>query len=309
MTGPDTSSSAEDRLRRPARMRTIRLGRLRITYIPDGQVALKPRGWLPDTTDADWAPYRDHLDEHGNLVAGIGALLVQRGRRALLIDAGVGPIDLPDTPANPMIGAMHGGQLLDNLARVDGLRGIEAVAITHLHFDHIGWSLHPTPGSDKSPFHGVRHYIGEYEWNWWRSLTPAMVDTFPAWAKAGVLTPPILDTIADTRLITHGATIFPGIRATIVPGHSTGHMTFTISSCRRRMVVLGDALHTPVQVRHPEWPSASDYAPAEAAHHRTQLINQLADTGDLAFGVHFADVPFGHVQRDNLGRTSWVPYD
>ncbi|MFF1711896.1 MBL fold metallo-hydrolase [Streptomyces sp. NPDC058268] len=44
--------------------------------------------------------------------------------------------------------AVHGGELLDNLARV-GRRpqDIEAVAITHLHGDHAGWLSHRTPAA------------------------------------------------------------------------------------------------------------------------------------------------------------------
>ncbi|WP_371749911.1 MBL fold metallo-hydrolase [Streptomyces sp. NBC_01283] len=75
----------------------------------------------------------------------IGALLIEHGERALLIDAGFGPQTLEAEPGSP-IGALHGGELLDNLARV-GRRpqDIEAVAITHLHGDHVGWLSHPPP--------------------------------------------------------------------------------------------------------------------------------------------------------------------
>lgn len=310
---PETPSPTTDdtgRLRQPPRLRSIRFGRFRLTYIPDGHVGLKPRGWLPDTTDDDWITNADHLDANGNLVAGLGGLLVQRGRRALLIDAGAGPITQPDNPANPMTGAMISGSLLDNLARVDGLVRIESIAITHLHFDHLGWTLRPAPGNDHRPFHASRIHIGEYEWNWWRSLTPAMIDTFPGWAKGGILNRQVLDTIAgQVHPITHGTKIFPGVRAMIIPGHSTGHTAYVIRSWGRRMIVFGDALHSPVQIAHPDWVSGSDYDQHEAVFHRRRLVERLADSGDLAFGIHFADVPFGHVRRDDDGRIRWVPYD
>lgn len=86
------------RLRRPPRLRSVRLGDMRVTYVPDGAVRLRLRGWLPETTDADWATHADHLDQHGNLVAGIGALLVEHREHRLLIDAGVGPSRYPTAP-------------------------------------------------------------------------------------------------------------------------------------------------------------------------------------------------------------------
>ncbi|WP_430381177.1 hypothetical protein [Streptomyces actuosus] len=42
------------RLRRPAGIRSIRLGTTKVSFVPDGVVLLPPRGWLPDTTDEVW---------------------------------------------------------------------------------------------------------------------------------------------------------------------------------------------------------------------------------------------------------------
>ncbi|MGB8944703.1 MAG: MBL fold metallo-hydrolase [Streptomyces sp.] len=86
----------------------------------------------------------------------IGALLIEHGERALLIDAGFGPRTLEAEPGSP-IGALHGGEPLDNLARV-GRRpeDIEAVAITHLHGDTSAgcWWLR---GSGLSQVPGASH--------------------------------------------------------------------------------------------------------------------------------------------------------
>ncbi len=75
------------------------------------------------------------------------------------------------------------------------------------------------------------------------------------------------------------------------------------------MVVFGEALHSPVQVTQPDWVSGSDYDQHEAVFHRRSLVDRLADSGDLASGIHFADVPFGCVGPNDVGRTRWVPYD
>src|SRR5687767_6024485 len=83
--------SQDERLRRPASTRSLRLGETKVTYVPDGVVQLTPRGWLPGTSDEVWAAHPEYLDETGNLVGSIGGLLVEHGDRALLIDAGFGP--------------------------------------------------------------------------------------------------------------------------------------------------------------------------------------------------------------------------
>ncbi|WP_109523552.1 MBL fold metallo-hydrolase [Nocardia aurea] len=301
--------TVRERLSTPPRLRTLRFGRFRLTYIPDGYVALKPRGWITGATEADWTAHADYFNPDGHLVAGLGGLLVQRGRRAILIDAGAGPVVLPDVHENPMTGEMRSGALLDSLSQIDGLDRIEGIAVTHLHFDHLGWTLTPVPG--RTPFATAPIYLGEVEWAWWRSLTPAMIDTLPAWAKPSILTRPILDTIAPrVKVVHHGTRIFPGVRAVTLPGHTTGHTGYELRSCGKRMLVFGDVFHSPIQITHPEWAVGADYDQAEAIAHREQLVADLASSGDLAFGIHFADVPFGRVHRDlTTGRTTWVPAD
>src|SRR5688500_12231036 len=106
------------RLSRAPRTRSLQLGDVTITFVPDGMARLKPRGWLPAATAADWADHRDHLDADGFLAAGIGALLIERGDRAMLVDTGFGPESHPDDPANPLLGELSGGELLDSLRRL-----------------------------------------------------------------------------------------------------------------------------------------------------------------------------------------------
>ncbi|MFG1943703.1 MBL fold metallo-hydrolase [Nonomuraea sp. NPDC048826] len=260
---------------RPAGIRTIELGDLKVSYVPDGVVLLPGLSWLPATTEAFWADRPGHLDEGGNLVASIGGLLVEHGERALLIDAGVGPVSYPAEPGNAH-GAIRGGDLLDNLAKLGrGPEEIEAVALTHLHLDHTGWLLH-----DPRPFRGAEVLL-----------------TAPEWAAGA---DPEL--AAQVRMIADGQEIFPGVRVDMAPGHTPGHTTYVLSSSGRRLIAFGDALHSPVQIAHPELAAAPDHDPAEAAASRRRLIGELSAPDVLGFGIHFADVQFGRVDQGN-----WSP--
>jgi glyoxylase-like metal-dependent hydrolase (beta-lactamase superfamily II) len=131
-------TDAYERLRQPARIRSLRLGATTLTYVPDGAVQLSPRGWLPETTEADWIARPDYLDASGNLAGSIGGLLVERSGRSLLIDAGFGPQSMPAVPGSP-IGTVRSGSLLENLTALGhDPASIESVAFTHLHVDHLG---------------------------------------------------------------------------------------------------------------------------------------------------------------------------
>ncbi|GAA3013092.1 MBL fold metallo-hydrolase [Streptosporangium longisporum] len=280
----------DERLRRPAGIRSLRLGDITVTYVPDGAVRLKPRGWFPDTTDEVWAARPEYLDDSGHLVAGIGGLLVEHGDRALLIDAGYGPQKLPDDPDAPYAG-LHGGALLENLAALGrGPEGIEAVAFTHLHVDHIGWAWLPVPGGDRLAFAGADHLVSGPEWAR-HDLAEEQGTT------AGMLAAmaPRVRTVAD------GEEIFPGVRMVLASGHTAGHASYVITSGGRRLIAFGDALHSPIQIGHPEWPAVVDHDPVASTDVRRRLVAELEKPGTIGFGVHFADVVFGHVRRDGDG--------
>ncbi|MFJ1936226.1 MBL fold metallo-hydrolase [Kitasatospora sp. NPDC088160] len=287
--GTDRTPLAE-RLRRPALTRSLRLGDTKVTYVPDGAVELSARGWFPRSTDEDWAAHPEYLDDSGNLAAGIGALLVEHGDRALLIDTGFGPQSIPAQPGNPR-GAIHGGALLDNLAALGRPPAtIEAVAITHLHLDHIGWAWNPAPDRDLPAFAGRDLLVAAPEWAHRHLL-----------AARGI-TDEILQAMApQVRTVLDGDEIFPGVHVLLTPGHTAGHASYVITGGGERLIAFGDAMHSPVQVDHPEWSAAADLDPDRAARERRRLVAELARPGTIGFGVHFADVVFGRVHLDGDG--------
>ncbi|MET8557245.1 MBL fold metallo-hydrolase [Streptomyces sp. NPDC004959] len=291
----DSSAYRDERLRRPATGRSLRLGATRVSYVPDGVLLGRPGAWLPDTTERTWAEHPEYLDASGYVVASVGSLLIEHGDRALLIDAGLGPYALPADPATPN-GPAHGGALLDNLAAL-GRRPdrIEAVAFSHLHPDHVGWAAHIAPGADRPAFTDAAYLVAEPEWARYRRPKAGQQETLTALA-------PQVRTVAD------GEEIFPGVRARFAPGHTAGHTEFVITGGGHRLIAFGDSLHLPIQVDHPEWRCVWDDDPAAAAEHRRRLVAELREPATLGFGVHFADVVFGHVRPSPSG-PAWQPLD
>jgi glyoxylase-like metal-dependent hydrolase (beta-lactamase superfamily II) len=294
-TMTNSAVDLDERLRRPSGIRSLHLGDTTVSFVPDGAVQGKPRSWLPDTTNETWAAHPEYLDASGHLVTSIGGLLVERGDRALLIDAGFGPRSLPAEPGTPN-GAIYGGALLDSLAQL-GRRpeDIEAVAFTHLHIDHVGWAWQSVPGGDQPLFAHATYLVAEPEW--------AQRDLL---AAAGTTREIITALRPRVRTVTDGQEIFPGVRVRIIAGHTPGHAGYVITSGGQRLIAFGDALHTPLQVDHPEWSCVYDHDPARSAAHRRRLVAELAESDTIGFGVHFADVVFGQVGRDGDG-PGWRP--
>lgn len=281
-----------DHYTRPAATHRHQFGDHRITYLPDGVALLEPQAWLPGSDNQTWAEHPHLITADGYLVASVGALLVEYGNRAMLIDPGVGPLAVP-TP----FGLLRGGQLVDSLAATGkSLADIELVALTHLHLDHIGWLWQSSPGTSSSPFADIPVLIGDTEWEQ-RELavadgaSPEMIEVFAA----------------QVRTIGDGEEIFPGVHAMATPGHSLGHLAYTISSPGHRLIAFGDAMQTPAQVTQPELTAAVDDDPAASVATCRRLIDDLTRPGVLGFGLHFADVQLGRVTVHPDGHRTWQP--
>ena len=64
-----------------------------------------------------------------------------------------------------------------------------------------------------------------------------------------------------------------------------------------RAVVLGDAIHCPLQITHPEWEFSSDVNPEAAKQVRERLVRELDAPHTTVVGPHFPEAVFGRVLR------------
>lgn len=274
-----------DRWARPARVRSIELGELRLSYVPDGLAQISPSGWLPQATAEFWAERPHLLDADGYLVGGLGGLLIENGDRAMLVDAGLGPVTIPGHRTGRLLGVLAGGAFPQSLAALGRApERIEAVAFSHLHDDHVGWAL-------RDELAHAELVVAEPEWAFWREYLP----------------PPVVAAMrARLRVVRDGEEIFPGVRVLASPGHTPGHTGYLITSGDARLVAFGDGLHSPVQIGHPDWLAGGDMDPALAVRSRLRIVDELLVPGTLGFGIHFADVPFGRVVSSPDGE-EWLP--
>ena len=277
-------------------VRVLTLDDLRLTYVVDGAMGMKPGAFFPDLPAGYWAAHPEALDERGQVAMSVGGLLVERDGRALLIDAGLGAIN-----ADLYFGPVNSGSLLDTLAALGHDRaGIEAVAFTHLHLDHTGWAFVPADdGAYRKVFPGARYLVAVDEW-----APHGRAENVPAAPPAAV----IEQFGAGHTPVDDGEEIFPGVRTVVTPGHSPGHTSYVITSARgARLVALGDGFHLPAQLAHPEWPSAPDIDGDAVVVARHRLLAELQQPGTVGFAFHFGDQAFGRIERTQDGSPGWVP--
>ncbi|MGW7538585.1 MBL fold metallo-hydrolase [Amycolatopsis sp. NPDC054798] len=268
---------------------TRTIGELTLSYVPDAAVAMIPTRVYPLSTEDDWQRRRTHTTPGGHLAMGCGALLVERGRTRLLVDAGHGRISGEETE-HFQDSFHHVRSLPEALAELGvDPAGLETVAFTHLHDDHSGWARPDAVEGERSLFPRARWVLGEGE------LAGIAAGTGPVLAGQDerAVSVPDWEEIAD------------GVRAWSLPGHTAGHTAWILDTGDgREIVAFGDAMHSPVQVEHPDWEVVLDADRAAAERSRRRLVEYLAEDGVFGFGVHFADQQLGTV--DHSGR--WRPW-
>ena len=274
---------------RPVGVSALEIGDIRLTMIPDGYHRCDPTTTLVGSTAEHWDAHRHLLDDHGRLVMTMGAILAELpGGQRVLIDLGFGPrtVILAELAME-----FWGGRLVSSLAQV-GLRpaDIDTVLYSHLHVDHVGWT---TDGDrDGLTFDRARHVMSRSEWDHWSTR-----------AGTGGPTERDLAALADrVELVDGESNVVPGITLVPTPGHTPGHCSFLVSSGTQRAVVLGDAIHCPLQISHPEWAFVADDNPEAAKRARERLLRELDEAGTLVVGPHFPDAVFGRVLAGTVAR-------
>lgn len=279
------------RVRDRAAVRALQWGDVELTYVVDGVITLRASGFFPEVTAEQWRPWADLFDEHDTMLMSAGGLLVERGGRALLIDTGLGPVDtrLP-------FGSADGGSMLDVLGSLGRRPGdIDVVAFTHLHFDHAGWAFAAATNElQRKTFVNARYAVSEQE----------LTNDHPDAMSARFVGP--MATVA--RPIGDGEEVFPGVRALATSGHTAGHMAYVIETGTDvRVIVVGDAFHSPAQITHTAWSAVADHDAVRAVEARRTLLTELSRPNTIGFAHHFGDQPFGRVMTDGTGAARWVP--
>jgi len=282
---------------RPASASELTVGEVRLAFVPDGSICLPPVPLYDGGTRELFAANRQVLDADGLLVMSLGSLLIESHGTRILVDLGWGPSsqDIPPGPEGEPRGRITGGLLLSNLARLGlGPADIDLVVFSHLHADHVGWLATDTPGGPRLTFPRAEHRLAEAEWRYWSDPGRGY--------RWGWPTPAQLELLGTRRsVLEDGAVLAPGVSVRLTPGHTPGHASFVIASGPERAIVLGDTIHCPLEISHPELALRSDVDPVAGRASRALLQREL-DDGAIAVGCHFPDHVFGRVVRDDSGR-------
>ena len=275
---------------------TIRVGDAHIISVTDGHIHFATSDFFPSIEEDAWAPYRDQLTEDGLLRLNVGSFVVRIGDHATLIDTGLGEGD------HPFENSEWGLLANDLAAKGVAASEIDAVFITHLHRDHVGWNIVPDPdGGDPKPyFPNARYYVPRADWNTFTRRAGMSMFTYIREQVMPLMDMGLLELVDGEQPITDHVTALP------TPGHTPGHMSALITSAGESAVVLGDAAHVPVQAHHTDWSPRADTNPKLSAQNRAALFERMERDHSLVVSGHFPAPGFGRLARVS-GRRYWQP--
>ena len=269
------------------------VGDVKISRVVEMEVTGGTRFILPDATRDACKPYRwlhpHFMDENGNLVMSIHALVVETRERRIVVDTCVGNDKQRDIPAWSHLQTSF---LADMKAAGYPREEIDTVLCTHLHVDHVGWNTMLVDGKWVPTFVNARYLVGEREWRYWDGLgsSDVLADSVRPVLDAG-----LLDFVSTSHRLCDEVSLEP------TPGHTPGHVSVRISSNGRDALITGDCIHHPCQLTRTDWCSSADYDRAQARATREMLLERHAQSETLLIGTHFATPTAGYVKRRKAG--------
>jgi glyoxylase-like metal-dependent hydrolase (beta-lactamase superfamily II) len=281
---------------------TLMIGDVEVVRVVEWQQPYVPaRTLVPDLAPEEWQANRDvlapdHWDpDSDHAVVALQTWVLRNAGRTVLVDTGVG--NGRERPGNPLF-HMSQGDLPGRLARA-GVRPeeVDVVVNTHLHGDHVGWNTHDVDGSWEPMFPNARyllpaaddfHFGPENHYGGAVRLDDRLTyeDSVAPVHRAGLVTRWDGTHRVDEHLTLESA-----------PGHTPGSAVLRVASGGERAVFVGDLLHSPVQIAHPECNSCFCLDPRQAARSRRRVLERAADERELVIPAHFGGSGVAEVRR------------
>ena len=253
-----------------------------------------PTEFFPQVPLDAWEPYKsDHL-ENDQLQLYYGCFALRSQVQVVLVDTGMGPGPHP-TRGN------RRGDLLNQL-KLQGVNpeDVTTVVHTHLHHDHIGWNISGDGSVGVRPtFPRARYLVPRADWE--HFTTPSVLETVP-YVRDSVVP---LEKLGVMELIEGEHTITSEISTVPTPGHTPGHINVIITSQGQKGAVVGDMIHSKVQIQEPGWCSRADIDVELGLRSREAMLERFEQEGFIVAAGHFKpEEHFGRVVRVQ-GRRYW----
>ena len=208
----------------------------------------------------DTKKLEEFLNQTDSNASAINVFYVDTGDHKILFDTGI----------NAQV-------LLDVLKSINvEPKSIDAVCITHMHYDHIAGLIQDY----NRAFPKADIYIAQEEVN--ANKTSEILLAYPNRIKQ----------------FKQNEQIFPFIKTIPAFGHTLGHTMFEVTSDGQTMLIWGDILHAPIQFQDPNIYLVYDTDPIQALSVRKKVMQEYSDSDKYIAGAHLLNCGIGKLQKD-----------
>ena len=221
--------------------------------------------------------------ETHKLVMSFHTLVIKTRRHNILVDTCIG-----NDKERPELLDWHqrtGPFLADLAAAGVPAESIDFVLCTHLHADHVGWNTKLFDGRWVPTFPNAKYLMARTEVEHWNEVrkTSDKPANHRSWDDS---VQPILDA-GQALVIDSDYEIEHGIHLIPAPGHTPGNVILHVSDGKESAYLIGDTIHHPLQIEHPDWSSSFCSDPNLSRVTRKEFLNTVAETASLVMPAHF----------------------
>jgi glyoxylase-like metal-dependent hydrolase (beta-lactamase superfamily II) len=272
----------------------MRLGDFRLDIVSDGAFRLDGGAMFGVVPRTLWEKQKVP-DDKNRIRMATNCLLVRTGREVVLVDAGIG--DKNDAKFRAIYGMEEGARRLpDSLAAVGvALEDVTHVVLSHLHFDHCGWSTRLVDGVAQPTFPRARYFMNRAE---------AEHAKAPNERDRASYDPRNWDVLFEREVVTlfdRQAEIVPGVRAVEAPGHNGSMCVVTVESGGETAVFWADLVPTAAHLPYP-WVMGYDLYPVTTMENKQVWLPRAAEGDWLCVFEHDAETPVARLRPAGRGR-------
>lgn len=178
---------------------------------------------------------------------------------------------------------------------------VDFVFCTHLHADHVGWNTRLQNGRWTPTFPRAKYLFARREYEYWERAHNDAVKNGHELPNHGSYADSVLPVMqaGQVILVDTDHQIEDGVHLEAAHGHTPGACFMHAKSRGDHAVLIGDAMHTPVQLAMPSLSSRFAFDPAESAKTRIAMCERYAETNTIILAAHFPTPVAARIRRNS----------